>query len=867
MRRCFSLLFSVLGFACLHLAFDSASTFIPSAYSAPESNDSRARSLIAYLKKHESVIKKSGEDHYYRQVLWALIAIDFKTLSGPMKRELLSLLFNWIGGSLSESDALEIKEALKKKGLGADLDEFFSPLRLAVLKEVDARDLPRSLRDALKKAFTRLQMDKAGLKRLEIFDKDEERFVNEMLVAGLLPSTASPEALLGSNLITNLTGNLISGNFSSGDLVTQAKAVSQALGISEDTTGKLLQVAVNDKLVQKVIGASKIQSVQDRLAAVRSGLESGSTSSRIEPSQNQQELQALFDKANIKPDLKVQAPTHRTPKLEERRKVPIKTSESQGTRISSPSVASTQTTTRTTLPSDNTAKPTSASLPTPKPPDPKIEAARELVDPRELLGGSYVLRNPNYTTTDPLLQDKKHIALGDYGSKYFKEAQEASIRAGSKIGDCDVKEIRSDKLCESEKCKKSKPCECYKGMLETVLDFEMRPAGKDKAASEAAASDVVTSRIQETGATVEASVRLALQKKYNEIRQKLKDPKLSEEKRKELLEGAANVEELEKREAVERSFYIKKVLLNGVMNTKTPACVLKKGRYGIGAKRDPATEPEWIVPNENYCHQFDIEPHEPFVFDPQKPGKGLSQQDSILLRLALRTLDGLEESNPKQLSKDEILGGYESMGLKTSETQVCTSRSLCTLPDAVSEKPVLYRIFADEAKDVRTRKLFDGETDNTIARTLLRCFGPREWGGMLIRMLKDLQPLAADCAVPSAKRISKDVDQSSFLQAVCSWKEEEGLGTVIDATEGERTEARDRVGRKFRNSSGKVFPFDTKGSSSVKAYCQAIKSRYEALFDILRGAALLNPVELCSETRFKEYRKEGQANDSKHQKK
>ena len=837
-----------------------------------ESNDQRAESLISYLKKHSNLIQSKGSNHYYRQVLWQLLSIDFKTLSGPLKRELMNLLFTWSGANLSDSDRASLEAELKKK-IDGELQGYWDKMRLATLKEVDARDLTKELRQAIKDAFGRLMLDKAGMKRLEILDKDEERFVNEMLFAGVMPSTSSDLSNLGNNLITNLAGNVINGGFSSEQLATIAKNIAKVLGIKESTTGKLLQEAVDSKIVQDVVAAGKMPEILNRVQDILSRLNDSVPTVRDQPipQGSQPSLGDLFQKATQndgKATTAAATHTNAAPKIQNARtrtaKVPGDLAQSGIRPFNSGTGA--ETSSSRSAPTSSTGSAT-ATQPPAAMPDAKLEAAREVVDPRELLGGSYVFRNPKYTATDPLLQDKKHTALGDYGSKYFEQAQEASIRAGSKIGSCDVKETRSDKLCELEACKNSKPCKCYEGMLKTVQEFDLKRAEKEKEAAAGAPTDVVASRIQETGNTVEASVREALKKKYDEIREKLKNPSISEDKRKELLEGAKNVEELEKREAIERSFYIKKVLLNGVMNTKTPACVLNKGRYGIGSKRDPDTEPEWIFPKENYCHQFDIEPHEPFVFDPQKPGKGLSQQDSILLRLALRTLDGLEESNPDKLPKNQILDGYKTSEIRISEAQVCTSRSLCTLPDPTSKKPLFYRIFADETKDVRTRKLFDGETDNTIARTLLRCFGRREWGGMLIRMLEDLQPLAVDCAVPAAKWISKDVSQSSFLQAACSWKEEEGLGTVIDATEGERTEARDRVGRKFRNSSGKVFPFESKGSPSVKSFCQAIKSRYEPLLDVLRGATLLNPVELCSEARFKEYRKEGQVNDSKHQKK
>ena len=764
----------------------------------------------------------------------------------------MNLLFTWSGANLSELDRLDLEKELKKK-LEGSLDGYWDKMRLATLREIDTRDLPKDLRAALKEAFGKLRMSEAGMKRLEILDRDEERFVNEMLFASIMPSTSSDLANLGNDLITNLAGDTISGNFTAAQLATMTQNIAKVLGISNTTTGNLLQAAVDSKVVQAAVGAAKMPEVLNRVRDVRSRLNDSAPVPNDNPQTSRPSLGDLYQRAQKdEAETKAKSPTHSTssPKIQNARpRTPKPSGDSSRNGIvpfnSSSGTATSQARSIPTTPTNSEA----ATQPPPAKSEPKIEAAREIVDPRELLGGSYVFRNPKYTATDPLLQDKKHVALGDYGSKYFKDAQEASISAGSKIGSCDVKETRSDKLCGLEACKDAKPCKCLDGMLKTVQEFEMNPSGKDPAA------DVLSSRIQETGNSVEASVREALKKKYADIREKLKDPSLPDAKRKELLEGATNVEELEKRESVERSFYIKKVLLNGVMNTKTPACVLNKGRYGIGAKRDPATEPEWIFPGENYCHQFDIEPNEPFTFDPQNPGKGLSQQDAILLRLALKTLDGLEEANPKQLSKDEVLGGYETMALKTPEAQVCTSRSLCTLPNAVSEKPIFYRIFADESKDVRTRKLFDGETDNTIARTLLRCFGPREWGGMVIRMLEHLQPIAERCAVPAALALKAEIKNLGVLKAVCRNNENPALLGKFDIEEAQQRQLLASVESAKRLRNHLVFPFDRPKNRNLEQYCTEVKSRYSALLDILRGSTLLNPTEICSDERLKIYEK------------
>ena len=824
-------------------------------------NERQAQRLISYLKKHSNSIQAKGSNLYYRQVLWQLLAIDFKTLSGPTKRELMNLLFAWSGANLSDNDRADLERELKKK-LDGELEDYWNKMRLAVLKDIDARDLTKELRQALKDAFGRLQMSKAGMNRLDILDKDEDRFINEMLFAGVMPSTSSDLANLGNDLLTNLAANTISGNFTPQQLTTMAKNIAKALGISNSTTGKLLGAAVNDKAVQGIIGQGKLPDVQKRLQEVQEGLERSQlieSNSQTDLAPNQKSSlgdsyeKALRDEAKLAP--KALSHTNTLPKIQNAR---ARTSKSTGDLsqkglgpFSSSAVSDTAPSRAIPIVSTSSVNP--VAPPPPAKADLKLESAREVVDPRELLGGSYVFRNPKYTTTDPLLEDKKHLALGDYGSKYFELAQEASIRAGSKIGSCDLKETRSDKLCSLEACKNAKPCKCLEGMLKTVQDFELNRTEKEATAG--APEDVVASRIQETGNTVESSVRQALKIKYDEIRQKLHDPAVPKEEKDKLLDGTKNVEELEKREAIERSFYIKKVLLNGVMNTKTPACVLTKGRYGIGAKRDPETEPEWIFPNEDYCHQFDIKPDEAFSFDPQKPGKNLSQQDEILLRLALRTLDGLEDSSNKGLSKEDVLGGWNSKEIKVGEQQVCASRSLCTLPDPVSRKPHFYRIFADESKNLKTQKLFDRKTDNTIARTLLRCFGPREWGGMLIRMLEYLQPMAERCAHSPALILKPEIKKTGLLKAVCSLGDDPTFRKPFDISKEQEDQLLLSAESAKRTRKHLVFPFDRPLDRNLKDYCEEIKSKYSALLDILHAATLLNPGEICSDERLKVYEK------------
>ena len=472
----------------------------------------------------------------------------------------------------------------------------------------------------------------------------------------------------------------------------------------------------------------------------------------------------------------------------------------------------------------------------------KIEAAREILDPRELLGGNFTYRNPKYTAVDPALKDHAGKAISNFEAKNFEKSRDDSIRAGSKIGTCDLKAHRSDKYCE-ECGPDSKPCKCYEGMLKAAQDYEMRSELNTGGTSTVPdKNDLIENRIQETGKAVEVAVQRERKKKIDEIKGRIADAKTLDDERKELSESLDSLAILEKQSSADRGFYIRKVLLNGIMNTKTPACVLNKGRYGIGAKRDPATDPEWIYPGDNYCHQFDLKPDEPF--------ESLSKQDAILLRLALKTMEGLEKADEGGSKKISDFETALSPSFKISDTQICSSRKLCELKPTVSNKNIYYRIFSDETQDSKVRQLFDGETENTIARTFLRCFGPREWGGMSIRLLEYLQGPAEACENQNALYLRKSFRSEGFLASLCKNPE-----MTIKRSESVERNIPESANLAFKKRNARVFPFDRQKTDGPSEFCQVVAAKYSAQLDILRAAIQLNPGEICSDKQLKLYEK------------
>ncbi len=833
--------------------------FLSTAFAkSSDSNDAQASRLVTYLKKHKSVIQQKGEDHYYRQVLWALIAIDFKTLSGPVKRELLSLLFDWIGGSLSENEALEIKEALKKKGLGSELDEFFSPLRLAVLKEVDARDLSRDLRDALKKAFTRLQMDQAGLRRLEIFDRDEERFVNEMLIAGLLPSTVSPEALLGNNLITNLAGNLIGGNFSSGDLVTQAKAVSQALGISEDTTGKLLQAAVNDKLVQNVIGTSKLASVQERLQEVRAGL--GSTSvvkpiTRVDVG-DAPPLAALLDRAA---ENKKSANAHSSKSTAPKIVLPKKTGHDASS-IGLPTSSSRPVGASTPAPKVTpTAAPTAASPPTPTAravvPDsaplnePVVVQSASQGRILQYLGGDYTNVEVDSYSSTPSQSNADRIRNPIPSSPMradLKKREEESIRQGSNIQGCDVKEKASEELCKY--CgPESKPCRCFNNMLRLYN-------GTDGKSLEESLRDNARAVGRKLEKAILDRTDFLLKKSEKELESKT----LTEQQRKTLLEKKEFLVATRGPEKTyDRGFYVSKAFLNGLMLSKTPACVLADESAFSDKEPVKDLEPVMIQGNEEYCHQFDLKPEDDF--------SKLSKQDEAMLMLFKITMRELAEAREKREKYAErVLGakGQETIATKSEDTPEESGflglrrTSTSKIPPLVSQtKPELKRVFEDESQRSALEKGIPLRTENRIEKTLRDCFGPREWGGMLLRYLETLQPIAAACKDPIAYEMAVKRKHRTNIEALCTVHDRrEGWIEDLPANLqdlGSETILSNTVSSNYSSRS----ELKAAGSKIVKArnedsYCRGVSEEYKEIFDILKTSIFNNP-EVCNKEKLR----------------
>ena len=349
----------------------------------------------------------------------------------------------------------------------------------------------------------------------------------------------------------------------------------------------------------------------------------------------------------------------------------------------------------------------------------------------------------------------------------------------------------------------------------------------------------VESRVQEVGEAVERSVQADRNKKVEELESKIKNSETSVEDKTKIKEQLDNLALQQKPSEVERAFYVKKVLLNGVMNTKTPACILAGGRYGIGAKKKKTPEPEWINPEEKYCHQFDLKPDEPF-------DKTMSVQDQFLLSLTTKTLAGLEKAEKEgrlQLGEfKDLVSPTISIGGK----EICSSQNLCKILPPSSKKDLYHRIFADESKNPKSRDLFDGQIENTIARTLLRCFGPREWGGMFIRMINHLQEGAEACGSKAALLVSMRLKKSTLIQNACQSSFNDLDETSIKSSDEEKENAR-------KLYSGTIFPFERHKIDNASDFCSAINNRYLSLIDVFKAAVQLNPKEICSDKQIKAY--------------
>jgi hypothetical protein len=713
-------------------------------------------------------------------------------------------------------------------------------MEIAVLKEIDARDLSPDLRAALKKTFGQLKLSAAGMKRLEILDRDEENFVNEMLFAGIMPSTSSDKALLGNELITNLAGNTISGNFTPAQLTTMAMNIAKALGIKNSTTGRLLQEAVDSKLVQAAVGVENMPEVFDRVREIREGLESPSTSlspRSVPQDPSPSDLAKIKGGAKLRESVEDVRPQANAPKIHAMKNAK-KSEDSDSTKIkflpnSSP-VRADSSPVSGIIPKASpetkvaTARPMSVSVP---------ENTKVNRDVLKLLGGDYAANT-------------SIAGAGAGGSKSAKapsvdprKLEEESIREGASLQGCDLKSTTSDKICQS--CgDESKACICHTKMIDDY--FGKASGGKPLEA-------VLREKIEASSALVQSNEELEQDEDLTAIDVQLATLKPDSDAAKKLRADKEAVSLEMIRNKVKKKFFYKKALLNGLMNTKTPACLMANDAMFGRIPPDPRdTTPVYAVGNEKFCYQFDVNPEDGF--------EKLSRQDQVMLGLFKGTMDELTalRKSTLALTKD----GTNRYGF---ESNVYANEKNEGPPPLTSGRNEVNWIFVRESSKVTgTTK----NTENMLRRRLRDCSGPREWGGVLLKNLEYLQPMAEACLDPIAYEMEIKKKYRSTIEALCNLKGRTEYGTILNLVppisngpsaelvkqKNEEMQALNLQAESyFKRRAQLKLGGETQKTLNIEKFCREVTKEYRLVFDVLKATVFHNEAEICAEKNIKEY--------------
>ena len=768
----------------------------------------------------------------------------------------MQLLFTWSGQNLSNVDRLKLEAELKKK-MDGDITGYWEKIRLAVLKEVDARDLTKDLRQALKDAFGALQMSKAGMRRLDILDRDEERFVNEMLFAGIMPSTSSDKANLGNDLITNLAGNTISGNFTPQQLTTMAMNIAKVLGIKNSTTGKLLQEAVDSKLVQAAVGAAKMPEIFDRVRKVREGLDGASIPALATPTSEAGSMdQAKFyDRSEKSKDSETSALIPKTvPKIHAMKS----TKKAQD---SNPTAQNYSNSSSGTIIDSSGSLPNSApkkvveerpvavkSMPVPIPANSKVNR-----DVLKLLGGDY--SSANLVTGPPIGhganasgRSSSVSGMGNSPAKTLnidpRKLEEESIREGASIQGCDLKSTTSDKICQS--CgDTSKACICHKKMIDDY--FGKASGGKPLEA-------VLHEKIDANAELVQTNEELEQDESLQAIDEQLEGFKPDSEEAKKLRAEKDAIASDVIKTKVKKKFFYKKALLNGLMNTKTPACLMANdSMFGRKqASRDLA--PVYAVGNEKFCYQFDVNANDGF--------EKLSKQDLVMLGLFKGTMDELMAI--RRDTKSQQKDGANRLGF--DDKIFANEKNEGPPPLASGRNEVNWIFVRESAKVTGTTR----NTENMLRRRLRDCSGPRQWGGVLLKNLEYLQPIAEACLDPIAYEMEIKKKYRTTIEALCNLKgrekyENDDLDLVpptetkpsaelVKQKTAEIQELNAKADSYFEKRRNFQLTSRIQNLSSSQEFCKKVREEYRLIFDVLKATIFQNEAEICNEEKIrKEY--------------
>ena len=632
-----------------------------------------------------------------------------------------------------------------------------------------------------------------------------------------------------------------------------AMNIAKVLGLKNSTTGKLLQEAVDSKLVQAAVGAAKMPEIFDRVRKVREGLEGASIPAPNTPTSETgyMDLGKLYDRSEKRESGETSAPITKTVPKIHAMKSPKKTEDSNSTApnysygssgAATDNSGSASSSSRKIVEEERPLAAKSTSIPIPA----NSKVNRDVL---KLLGGDY--SSANLITGPPIGHganasgtNSSVVGMGSSSAKTLnidpRKLEEESIRDGATIQGCDLKSNTSDKICQS--CgDSSKACICHKKMIDDY--FGKASGGKPLEA-------VLHDKIEANADLVQTNEELEQDESMQAIDEQLEELKPDSDEAKKLRAEKEAIASDVIKSKVKKKFFYKKALLNGLMNTKTPACLMANDAMFGRKQASRDLSPVYAVGNEKFCYQFDVDASDGF--------EKLSKQDQVMLGLFKGTMDELTalRKDTKALKKD-------ASNQFAFDSKIFSNEKNEGPPPLTSGRNEVNWIFVRESSKVTgtTRN-----TENMLRRRLRDCSGPREWGGVLLKNLEYLQPIAEACLDPIAYEMEVKKKYRTTIEALCNLKGREEYGEILDLVPPggsnpsvelvkEKTEEMNRLNLKsesyFKKKGQLKLDPDAQKAISPEKFCREVINEYRLVFDVLKATIFHNEAEICNEEKIK----------------
>ena len=130
-----------------------------------------------------------------------------------------------------------------------------------------------------------------------------------------------------------------------------------------------------------------------------------------------------------------------------------------------------------------------------------------------------------------------------------------------------------------------------------------------------------------------------------------------------------------------------------------------------------------------------------------------------------------------------------------------------------------------------------------------------KWGGILLRNLEYLQPIAAACNDPIAYEMEAKRKFRTNIEALCNVhaRREGWLEEIPEAAQdlGSSQELLKSVASGYTNKNSlKAANFAAKKAKNEVEFCRAVSEEFKEVFDILKTAIFNNP-EICNKGKLR----------------